>query len=213
LAPGGRLTAHEVRFPSPARTDEPLTFSLTGNGGVVAFEAISSDTGQPVCDGRFVFSASFETPAARAPQDDARGLAATKGVMVRSDPEDRVSNHAIVLGQSAQSSRVFSQADISAYVALGGEQPVEGAAPGVLLGSLVSYLLGVKLPGPGANYMKQETRYLSAARIGETVTGRVAVTRLRPEKSLVDLSTRCTGEDGRVLCEGRALIFIGDRPS
>ena len=56
LAPVGRLTAHEVRFPSPARTDEPLTFSLARKGdGAIVFEAVSGDTGQPVCDGRFTF--------------------------------------------------------------------------------------------------------------------------------------------------------------
>jgi acyl-CoA thioesterase FadM len=59
--------------------------------------------------------------------------------------------------------------------------------------------------------MKQETDFASAARIGERLTAGVEVTRLRPEKSLVDLATVCTGADGRPIASGRALIFVGDR--
>jgi acyl dehydratase len=106
--------------------------------------------------------------------------------------------------------RTFSEADVAEYIALGGETPPPGQVPAPMISALFSYLLGVKLPGPGANYLKQETDFLSPARIGEALTARVEVTRLRPEKSLVDLATTCHGADGRLLATGRALIFVGD---
>ena len=103
--------------------------------------------------------------------------------------------------------------DVAEYAALGGETSPERLVPEPMISALFSYLLGVKLPGPGANYMKQETDFVSAARVGEPLTARVEVTRLRPDKSLVDLATPCTGSDGRTIATGRALIFVGDRAS
>jgi len=38
----------------------------------------------------------------------------------------------------------------------------------------------------------------------------VEITRLRPEKDLVDLRTCCVGEDGKRVSEGRALVYVAD---
>ncbi|MES1932485.1 hypothetical protein T35B1_07741 [Salinisphaera shabanensis T35B1] len=47
-----------------------------------------------------------------------------------------------------------------------------------------------------------------AARVGETLTVEVRVSRLRRDKALVDLDTTCTGGDGRTICSGRALVLF-----
>ena len=114
------------------------------------------------------------------------------------------------IGDRSDVRRTFSAADVAEYIALGGETPPEGQLPAPLISALFSYLLGVKLPGPGANYLKQETDFLDAARVGEALTARVEVTRLRPEKCLVDLATTCHGADGRRIATGRALLWMGD---
>jgi acyl dehydratase len=46
--------------------------------------------------------------------------------------------------------------------------------------------------------------------VGEALTASVEITRLRPEKDLVDLRTRCFGEDGKRVSEGRALVYVAD---
>jgi acyl dehydratase len=114
------------------------------------------------------------------------------------------------VGDSVAVTRAFSAEDVAAYVALGGAEPAPGAVPGLMLGALVSYLLGVRLPGPGTNYLKQETTFLADAAVGEAVTARVSITRLRPDKFLVDLGVEVTGADGRLLATGRALVAARD---
>lgn len=117
------------------------------------------------------------------------------------------------VGDSAEIVRAYSEADVAAYLALGGGAAPDGALPEPLLGALFTYLLGVKLPGPGANYLKQNTTYLQPARIGDPIHARVRVSRLRPEKRLVDLETSCLDLAGNRLCEGRALLLYAvDQP-
>lgn len=113
-------------------------------------------------------------------------------------------------GQSAEVARRFSAADVDAYVALGGHRPADGEVPEPLVNALFSFLLGVRLPGQGTNYLKQESEFFEAARIGETLTASVEITRLRPEKHLVDLATTCMVGTGRTVCAGRALVYVAD---
>jgi hypothetical protein len=119
------------------------------------------------------------------------------------------------IGDEAQSKRAFGAADILALQTLMGEKSTKQAmsretVPEALIGALFSTLLGVWLPGPGTNYLKQETRFLSPARRDEVVLATVRVTRVRSEKGLVDLQTLCLGADGRVIAEGRALVLAVD---
>jgi acyl dehydratase len=113
------------------------------------------------------------------------------------------------VGQGAQVTRTYSVADLAGFARL------SGAAPGMqvpepLIAALFSYLLGVKLPGSGTNYLKQDLAFVAPAPLDTPLTARVEITRLRPEKHLVDLWTRCTAPDGSVICEGRALVRARD---
>ena len=95
-------------------------------------------------------------------------------------------------------------------MALGGQAPLAGELPEPLIGALFSYLLGVKLPGTGTNYLKQESQYLAPAMVDDALTACVEISRLRPKKHLVDLETTCTNQSGRLVCKGRALVYIED---
>ena len=117
---------------------------------------------------------------------------------------------ALAVGQKAQMTRSFSALDVARYAALGGHDPAPGEVPEPLVNALFSRLLGVELPGEGTNYLKQESAFFDVARIGEALTASVEITRLRPEKDLVDLTTRCVGEDGNLISEGRALVYVAD---
>lgn len=116
----------------------------------------------------------------------------------------------LAVGQSVQTMRTFSADDVARYVALGGHGPADGEVPEPLVNALFSRLLGVELPGQGTNYLKQESAFFEPARVGEALTASVEITRLRPEKDLVDLRTRCSGADGRLISEGRALVYVAD---
>ncbi|MGP9822712.1 phosphate acetyltransferase [Salinarimonas sp. NSM] len=111
-------------------------------------------------------------------------------------------------GQRASLDRVFSSEDVADWcdlVTLGATHPWAGV-PEPLIAGLFSCLLGEELPGHGTNYLKQSMAFIATADAGEPLTATVTVSRLRPDKALVNLSTRCTGRDGRLICEGEALV-------
>ena len=115
------------------------------------------------------------------------------------------------IGQTTEVTRTYSGADMTDFArqaGLDGDAPK--TVPGPLIGALFSYLLGVRLRGFGTNYLKQEMRFLAPAPHDTPLTARVTVTRLRPEKHLVDLETVCETEDGTHICEGRALVYVED---
>jgi len=116
------------------------------------------------------------------------------------------------IGDSAEVTRTFTAGDLQDYAKLSGHKASAKTerVPGPLIGALFSYLLGVKLPGMGTMYLKQETSYQPGAVIGEPLTARVEITRLRPDKQLADLATTCIRADDRVVARGRALVYIGD---
>jgi 3-hydroxybutyryl-CoA dehydratase len=73
----------------------------------------------------------------------------------------------------------------------------------------ISTLLGMTLPGKGTNYLKQITQWHEVMRASETLTGDVTITRLRPDKGIVDLATTVTA-NGRIIATGRALVAARD---
>lgn len=115
------------------------------------------------------------------------------------------------IGQRAEITRTYTGQDMRDFAALAGQgAEVPQAVPGPLIGGLFSYLLGVKLPGRGTNYLKQSLEFLTPAPVGEALTASVSITRLRPEKHLVDLETVCVAADGTRICQGRALVYVED---
>lgn len=118
----------------------------------------------------------------------------------------------LTLGDSASIERTFSRADNEALGDLVDDprlrRPDADLSP-VLIGGLVSTLLGMHLPGRGTNWLKQRYRYARRLPADATVTAEVRVVRLRPEKHLVDLACRATS-DGEPVMEGRSLVYVAD---
>ena len=113
------------------------------------------------------------------------------------------------VGHSASVSRSYSRADLEGFAELSGTA-VPDTIPEPLIAALFSYLLGVELPGPGTNYLKQELRFLAPAAVETELTAKVEITRLRPDKHLVDLWASCTDAKGVLVCEGRSLVKARD---
>ncbi|WP_244614915.1 phosphate acetyltransferase [Pukyongiella litopenaei] len=113
------------------------------------------------------------------------------------------------VGQTATISRSYTADDLAGFADLSGATPGDHV-PEPLIAALFSYLLGVRLPGSGTNYLKQELRFHAPAPTEAELTATVEITRLRPEKHLVDLWARCVAPDGTLICEGRSLVKARD---
>jgi 3-hydroxybutyryl-CoA dehydratase len=81
---------------------------------------------------------------------------------------------------------------------------------GLLTASLISAVIGTKLPGPGCIYMSQTLKFLAPVRVGDTVYATATVKELFPEKNRVSLTTRCMVRDTLVI-DGEALIKVPQR--
>lgn len=114
------------------------------------------------------------------------------------------------VGDYAEFTRAFSARDVTDYAIVSGHRATTERVPEPLIGALFSYLLGVQLPGKGTMYLKQETRNLQTALVGEQLTARVEITRLRADKHLADLATTCRDENGQLIASGRALVHTGN---
>ena len=84
-------------------------------------------------------------------------------------------------------------------------------AHGMLTASLISGVLGCKLPGPGCLYVSQKVNFRAPVKIGDTVTARVSVSRLVPEKNFEELETTCHVDDTLVV-DGSALLWVPSKP-
>lgn len=127
-------------------------------------------------------------------------------------------------GQRATTHRTFTAADLAEYANLTGDHNplyvkpkyaqklgLDGAlVPGGLLGGLFSYLLGTELPGRGTNYLKQRLYFPAPAYVDGKLAVSVEITRIRPDKQLVNLSTVCTDPADNVVCYGEALVLVSD---
>jgi 3-hydroxybutyryl-CoA dehydratase len=83
-------------------------------------------------------------------------------------------------------------------------------AHGLYTASLISAVLGTRLPGPGAVYISQTLNFRAPVKIGDTVEVSVTVTDLIPERRRARLSCMCRVGDAVVL-DGRALVKVPSR--
>lgn len=124
------------------------------------------------------------------------------------------------VGDSAEFAKTVSEADIYMYAGVTGDfNPAHiddvyaqktffktRIAHGMLLGGFISAVLANQLPGPGTIYLKQELSFLAPVRIGDTITARVEVLEIIPEKNQVRLKTICTNQDGKQVVDGTSLM-------
>ena len=80
-------------------------------------------------------------------------------------------------------------------------------AHGLYTASLISAVLGTRLPGPGAIYISQTLNFRAPVKIGDTVRVTVTVAELIPEKSRARLSCLCE-VDGEAVLDGEALVKV-----
>ena len=130
----------------------------------------------------------------------------------------------LAVGQAALFTKTVTDADIVLFAGISGDtNPVhldqtyaEGTmfkgriAHGMLTAAFISTVLGTRLPGPGAIYLSQGLRFKAPVRVGDTVTARVVVTEILPEKRRVLLQTQCL-VGGKVVVDGEASVMVPSR--
>ena len=85
-------------------------------------------------------------------------------------------------------------------------------AHGLYTASLISAVLGTRLPGPGAIYISQTLNFRAPVKIGDTVEVTVQVMELVPEKSRARLTCTCS-VDGEIVLDGEALVKVPSKAS
>ena len=83
-------------------------------------------------------------------------------------------------------------------------------AHGLFTASLISAVLGTRLPGPGAIYLSQTLNFRAPVRIGDVVTALVEVVDLIADKTRAKLSCECR-VDNQVVLDGEALVRVPGR--
>ena len=126
----------------------------------------------------------------------------------------------IKTGETAEFSKTVTETDIYLYAGITGDfNPAHvneayakntffktRIAHGMLTAGFISAILANQLPGPGTIYLKQELSFLAPVHIGDTITGRVEVLELIPEKNRIRLKTSCINQDGVVVLTGEAMV-------
>jgi len=126
----------------------------------------------------------------------------------------------IRVGDTSGFTKTVSESDIYLYAGITGdtnpahidEEYAKGTffktrvAHGMLSAGFISTVLGNKLPGAGTIYVKQELTFTAPVHMGDTITARVEVIEVMPEKNRVRLRTYCVNQDGTTILDGEALV-------
>jgi len=129
--------------------------------------------------------------------------------------------HNLSVGEKAEFSKMISQQDVTQFAELTGdknplhldEEYAKGTmfqkpvVHGAMITGLISAVLGMKLPGPGALYASQELRYLKPVFIGDSVTAFAEVKEIITEKNRVIFRTGCTNQNRELVAEGISILL------
>jgi len=131
----------------------------------------------------------------------------------------------LTVGMVETLSKTVSAADVVGFAELTGDRnPIHLSehfaartpfgtriAHGLYTASLISAVLGTRLPGPGAIYISQTLNFRAPVKIGDTVDVVVQVAELVPEKRRARLTCTCSVA-GEVVLDGEALVKVPARP-
>lgn len=128
----------------------------------------------------------------------------------------------VQVGQTASFAKTISESDVYGFAGLVGdfnsahlnqveaEKGIFGGrvAHGMLVGSLISTVLGMKLPGSGTIYLEQNLKFRRPVYFGDTATATVTVVEVIDEaKGIYRMDTDVTNQNGDVVTEGYAVVM------
>lgn len=129
----------------------------------------------------------------------------------------------LVVGEKAAVEKTVTEQDVNLFAEVSGDyNPVhtneafaqntrfkKRIAHGTLAASLVSRVIGTKLPGPGTIYLSQTLNFKAPVYFGDTITAEVEIIEKIATRNFVKLKTVCCNQTGAVVLEGEALVLFG----
>ena len=124
-------------------------------------------------------------------------------------------------GNFAERSKTVGMRDIELFIEITGDRnPLhydEAAARGWVFGGLIvqggvtsgilSAIVAEDLPGPGTVSLGMELKFVKAVYVGDTITGRVEVSSVRPDKPICALAVSVRKQKDEVCLSGTATIY------
>jgi len=143
-----------------------------------------------------------------------------------SQPSEAWPHGAPRVGQTAERSRAVTARDIELFTEMSGDRnPLhydEAAARATRFGGIVvqggvtsailNAVVAEDLPGPGTVFLQVQWSFKAPVRPGDTITGRVEVTKVREDKPITELSTQVLLSDGTVVLDGTAVCYTMPLP-
>jgi 3-hydroxybutyryl-CoA dehydratase len=136
-------------------------------------------------------------------------------------PEESVLG--VKIGDTAEFTKTVSDDDIAKFAdATGDNQPLhlddayaaktrfkKRLAHGMLSAGFVSAALGTKLaPNATVIYLSQSLRFRAPVYPGDTITARLEVITIDPEKRFATCKTECVNQDGQTVLSGEAQVLL-----
>ena len=127
------------------------------------------------------------------------------------------------VGDTAEVTKTVSDSDIAKFAEVTGDNKTlhlddayaaktrfkKRLAHGMLSAGFISAALGTKLaPNATVIYLSQSMRFLRPVFPGDTVTAKIEVTAIDPEKRFVTCKTECVNQDGQAVLSGEAQVLL-----
>jgi acyl dehydratase len=139
---------------------------------------------------------------------------------------EAVGRHSPRVGECAERTHTFTDADVASYAALTGDHNplhfsdefVAGTRFGrrIIHGGLTTGMFNAivaeQLPGPGSVFLHQEWDYPAPVFVGDTVTAEVEVVEARHDKPITRLRCVARRADGAEVLTGESVVYTV-RPS
>ena len=134
---------------------------------------------------------------------------------------DRTVNGKPAVGAVAERSRTTSMRDVEMFTKMTGDrnplhydEALAASTPfgglivqGGVTSGLLNAVVAEDIPGPGTVFLGVEWRFVKAVKVGETITARVEVVSVRPDKPICTLNTRILNAAGEDCLTGTATTY------
>ncbi|PCI55844.1 MAG: enoyl-CoA hydratase [Gammaproteobacteria bacterium] len=125
------------------------------------------------------------------------------------------------LGQKDHFEKTFTESDVLLFAEISGDMnPVHiseieaqksvfghRVVHGAFVLSVISALLGAKLPGGGTIYLGQESKFIAPVFIGDTVIVTCEVINIITDKNIAKLKCTIVNQDGKLVVDGIATVM------
>lgn len=127
------------------------------------------------------------------------------------------------LGDSSSFTKTISESDVYMFAGITGDfntlhvnkvaaektQFGKRIVHGMLVASLISTVIAMRLPGEGTIYLGQNCKFISPVFIGDTLTAKVTVKEyIKKEKGIVRLLSCVKNQDGVHVVDGESIVKV-----